>query len=65
MRGTDRVAETVWRPLLHSFPDLERRDAILVGGQYEGREYVVTVGHYCGTFREDWLTIPSTAEAKP
>ena len=60
MRGVGVMAEKVWLPLLRSFPDLERRDVILVGGSFEGREYVAMVGHYCGTFREDWLTIPST-----
>ncbi|AUH34259.1 ester cyclase [Paracoccus tegillarcae] len=60
MRGTAALAEQVWLPLLSSFPDLERRDVILVGGRYEGRDYVAMVGHYCGTFRHDWLTIPAT-----
>jgi hypothetical protein len=54
------VEARVWAPLIRSFPDLERRDVILVGGSYEGRDYVAMVGHYCGTFREDWLTIPAT-----
>jgi predicted ester cyclase len=58
--GVDAVAGMVWTPLLHAFPDLERRDLIFVGGSYEEREYVAAVGHYCGTFRNDWLTIPAT-----
>ncbi|MCM2477334.1 ester cyclase [Rhizobium sp. CG5] len=60
MRGIDTLVETVWLPLKRSFPDLERRDTILIGGSYEGRDYVATVGQYCGTFREPWLTIPAT-----
>lgn len=60
LRGTEAMEAVVWRPLLRAFPDLERRDLILTGGSYEGRDYVATVGHYCGTFREDWLTIPAT-----
>jgi predicted ester cyclase len=60
MRGIDAMTEAVWLPLKRSFPDLERRDTILVGGSYEGRDYVATVGHYCGIFREPWLTIPAT-----
>ncbi|MGI9501126.1 MAG: ester cyclase, partial [Geminicoccaceae bacterium] len=58
--GVDAIEASVWRPLLQSFPDLERRDQILVGGAYEGRDYVAAMGHYCGTFRKDWLTIPAT-----
>jgi predicted ester cyclase len=60
MRGTEAIATKVWRPLLASFPDLERRDDILIGGSYNGADLVGAVGHYCGTFRTDWLTIPAT-----
>ena len=60
VRGLDAIAATVWAPLHAAFPDLERRDTILVGGTFEDRHYVATVGHYCGTFRKPWLTIPAT-----
>lgn len=60
VRGTAAMADVVWRPLLHAFPDLERRDNILIGGHWNGHDFVGAVGHYCGTFREDWLTIPAT-----
>jgi predicted ester cyclase len=60
MRGIESIAAHVWEPLLASFPDLERRDLISVAGSYEDRDYVAMVGHYCGTFRADWLTIPAT-----
>lgn len=60
MAGRDQVVEKVWQPLKHALPDLERRDLVFVGGDYQGRDYVAAVGHYCGTFRNDWLTIPAT-----
>ncbi len=60
MRGIDAMAEKVWLPLLQAFPDLERRDVIVMGGHSHGTDIVGTVGHYCGTFRHDWLTIPAT-----
>lgn len=60
MQGIEAVARTVWVPLLHAFPDLERRDDIVIGGTYEGRDYVGCVGHLVGTFRRDWHGIPST-----
>jgi predicted ester cyclase len=59
-RGTAAVAAEVWTPLKTAMPDLERRDLIVVGGSYDGRDYVAMVGHYCGTFRSDWLGIPAT-----
>lgn len=58
--GLAMIEEVVWQPLLRSFPDLERRDLILIGGRYEGRDYVATMGHYGGAFQQDWLTIPAT-----
>ncbi len=60
MRGTEAVAAKVWTPLLRAFPDLERRELIVTGGEFQDRDYVATVGHYCGTFRADWLGIPAT-----
>ena len=60
--GMEEIAGDVWSPLIESFPDLERRDSIFVGGAWEGRDYVAAVGHYCGTFRRDWLTIPATGQ---
>ena len=59
-RGVAQIAQQVWVPLLHSFPDLERRDDIVIGGVYEGRSYVGCVGHLAGTFRRDWNGIPAT-----
>lgn len=60
IRGPEPVAAQVWTPLKIALPDLERRDLICVGGVFEGRAYVAMVGHYCGTFRQDWLGIPAT-----
>ncbi len=60
MTGVEAMAATVWRPLLTAFPDLERRDTLLIGGHWNGGDWVGAVGHYCGTFRRDWLTIPAT-----
>jgi predicted ester cyclase len=62
MRGVEAIAATVWRPLIASFPDLERRDTIVMGGHSDGTDLVGAVGHYCGTFREDWLGIPATGQ---
>lgn len=60
MQGVDAIENKVWRPLLEAFPDLERRDTIFMGGSCYGTDLVGAVGHYCGTFRNDWLTIPAT-----
>jgi predicted ester cyclase len=60
LSGPEAAAQGAYLPLRAAFPDLERRDTIFVGGTYEGRRYLAAVGHYCGTFRRDWLGIPAT-----
>ena len=60
LTGIDALASQVWLPLLHAFPDLERRDSIVIGGEYEGRCYVGLVGHLAGSFRRAWNGIPAT-----
>lgn len=62
MAGVSAIAARVWRPLLEAFPDLERRETILIGGvsAVSGAAMVASVGHYCGTFAHSWLDIPAT-----
>ena len=43
-----------------ALPNLERRDLIVMGSSFKGREYVAMMRHYCGAFRRDWLMIPAT-----
>jgi predicted ester cyclase len=59
MTGLADIEARVWRPLLQSFPDLERRDVLVAAGHWQNADFVATVGHYCGTFRQDWLGIPA------
>ena len=60
VHGVAAIERVVWAPLLHCFPDLERRDDIVIGGSYDGRDYVGCVGHLAGSFRRDWNGIPAT-----
>jgi predicted ester cyclase len=60
LQGLAAIEQQFWRPFLHSFPDLERRDSLLIGGSYEGRDYVGAVGHLSARFRRDWQGIPAT-----
>lgn len=62
LSGNDQAIDALWAPLKHAFPDLERRDTIVVSGDYLGKTMVAMLGHYCGTFRQDWLTIPANGQ---
>ena len=59
-QGTEAIADVAWAPLRHALPDVERRDLILVGGEYEDTQFVATMGHYVGRWERDWLGIPAS-----
>ena len=46
--------------LAASFEHLHRRDDILMGGRFEGQDWVSTHGNYVGHFAADWLGIAAT-----
>ena len=48
MQGVEAIEARVWSPLLHAFPDLERRDLLVAAGNYQGSDFVAAMGHYCG-----------------
>ena len=48
-------------PLAAAWPDLERRDMVVMAGTTDiGRDWVGCAGHYVGTFVHPWLDIPPT-----
>ena len=45
IKGIDEIINTLWKPLLNSFPDLERRDNLIIGGGFQERVYVLSLIH--------------------
>lgn len=60
--GAAAIAENLWKPIRQSFPDVERRDQIVIAGEYDGREFVCTMSRLQGTFDSDWLDIPASRD---
>ena len=59
--GVDAYVDRVYAPLLKGWPDLERRDWIVMAGPTpEGVDWVGCGGTYVGTFTAPWLDIPPT-----
>jgi predicted ester cyclase len=58
--GIDAVLQRVWQPLLQACPDLERRDDILIAGEFNGGCWVAATGHFTGNLMHSWLGIPAT-----
>ncbi len=49
--------ENFWIPLLNSFPDLERRDQLILGGTFRDKIQVGSISTLCGIFKNSWLGI--------
>jgi predicted ester cyclase len=59
--GAEAHFDTAYAPLLDAWPDLERRDWIVMAGRTErGDDWVGCGGSYVGTFLGPWLDIPPT-----
>ncbi len=54
------VTERFWRPLRQAMPDVERRNVFVAGGCYQDAYMIGCMGHYLGTFENDWFGIPAT-----
>jgi len=60
LQGLDTVKAQLWQTLREALPDVERRDAIVAGGRYHDADWTACLGHYVGSFENDWLGIPAT-----
>jgi len=60
IKGLDSIYNNLWKPLLCSFPDLERRDNLIIGGSFQDKVFVSCISHLTGTFSKPWLNVPAT-----
>jgi hypothetical protein len=51
--GREAVIEQFWQPLVHAFPDLERRTDILMNGQFKDGDWIASTGNLVGHFVHD------------
>lgn len=59
--GPDAYFETAYRGLFRAWPDLERRDWLVIAGtDGHGSDWVGCGGYYTGVFTAAWLGIPPT-----
>lgn len=59
--GPDGLYNVALAPLAAAWPDLERRDYIVIAGADSGgQHWVGCAGSYMGTFSGSWLGIPAT-----
>ncbi|MEX3010605.1 ester cyclase [Hoeflea sp. TYP-13] len=59
--GSEAHFEIAYAPLVQAWPDLERRDYIVIAGtDGDTYDWVGCCGYYTGTFSGPWLDIPPT-----
>jgi len=59
--GPEALYETAYAPLFSAFPDLERREMVVMAGTTpRGQDWVGIMGNYMGSFLAPWLDIPPT-----
>ena len=51
--GTAAITERFWQPLVHAFPDLERRTDILMAGEFKDGDWFASTGYLMGHFQND------------
>jgi hypothetical protein len=61
-RGAERVAQVFWQPLLRALTRMQRRQDIFIAGtnEIDGKQWVLSMGHFMGLFDADWLGIRRT-----
>jgi len=63
VHGSEAFYNQAYSPLLKAWPDLERRDMIVVAGTDTlDHDWVACCGYYMGTFLKSWLDIPATGQ---
>ncbi len=61
LTGVEAFYDAVYAGLFKAWPDLERRDTIVIAGPDEfGNNWVGAGGYYTGIFTAPWLDIPPT-----
>ena len=59
--GPTSLIDEVYGPLAVAWPDLERRDTIVIAGRTgAGNDWIGCCGYYPGTFANPWMDIPPT-----
>ena len=57
LKGIENIKNILWKPLLKAFPDLERRDNLIIGGSFQNKVFVSTISYLTGTFTNEWLNV--------
>ena len=51
--GAAAITERFWQPLVHAFPDLERRTDLLMAGEFKDGDWFAASGYFVGHFQNN------------
>ena len=62
--GLSQVCQVFWQPLLQAIPHMQRREDIFIAGDnhLDGKQWVMSMGHFMGLFDQDFLGIRATRQ---
>ena len=60
--GASGYFSDIIHPMIKSFKGFQRRDNIIIGGEYLGDEWVTSTGYFLGHFDQSWLGIPPSGK---
>ena len=55
--GITKFKDNYWLPLFEAFPDIERREQVLIGGTFLDKIQIGSISTLSGTFKKPWLGI--------
>ena len=61
--GIDKFIEKFWNPLFDAFPDIERRENIILGGSFRDKVQVGSYSTLSGFFLKPWFCLLYTSDA--
>ena len=55
IQGSQDYIDKVLKPMMKAFEGLYRREYIVIGGNYEGNDWIASTGYFAGKMIDDWL----------
>ena len=54
IKGLKNFGDLFWKPLFNAFPDLERREQLVIGGTFKDKVQVGSISTLSGIFKNEW-----------
>lgn len=62
LHGVESLFENLYQPLIETFPSIQRKAYLFLGGEFEGGTWVVSAGEFVGRMQKPYLRIPKAEQ---